>query len=479
MSEAATTLLGLNPTPVPSPLPSVNTKLLEADALEGAPVRRKSFSERTWGPMAAGSQRGSVLALASTAFGGSMVTLPWVFATLGGPLTVLLVLLAGIANYASMWLLINLSFATDCQDYGEAMAAALGKRAAGFLDICIGLYAWGAIAGALVLLQGFGPILTKELGFPHWLQGPRQTVFMIVISSLPLLLTRSLTSLRYPMAASVAGVLTIGVVVLWGLRTRPGELLEMTDLPWSWWVDPRMTSWEAVPQGIAMIISSYNCHISIFSAKRDLKTPTPTRMNKVLMRATSLQWLFYSCIAVAGGAASPWGLPAPQLRQASVCRIGASPVNMLSAPEFGGWECLMCRLFMSFALWLALPINLHAARSILERRLLPNSGSSRQTSVVVHVILTLALLASGVIFGLIFHDLASLMSIFGGGFATTFMFAMPIAATWSFTSKGDGATPFGSSKQASVAVAIVFPFLVVGYLSAALTLWHRLAAVVS
>jgi len=451
---------------------------------------RRSVVDRTLGPMRAGSQRGSVLALACTAFGCGMLTLPWVLANFGLPMGIALLTFGAVCNFYSLRLLVNLAYATRHDQYSSAVQAAIGPKTAWVLDGMLGVYAWGNIAALMVFLSGFAPMLADALSLPDCFRGGWRFILIIFcFPSLPLSLARSLSALRYPMLVSVLGLVSLGFIIAARSGQRSSEMRQAADpaIDQDWWIHPHMDSWEAVPQGIAMIINAYNCHMSLFTTKQELAAPTPERMGKVLLRATIVQWAFYVVLAVAG--ALSFGYPCLPGTTPSE-EIWCTPTNVLASRHFTGPDATISRALMTYTILLGIPINLHCIRSIVERRCFAPTqsqeelqqqlrddhqpGAQWQSSLQVHVLLTVGLLGSAALLAVVYSNITNLLGILGGGCASTFMFMLPAIATtvirssqWKEPSSPVLGRVVGVSKAGVIAVVILLAIASsIGYFAA-------------
>eukprot|EP00413_Alexandrium_margalefii_P039008 CAMPEP_0204594614 /NCGR_PEP_ID=MMETSP0661-20131031/52180_1 /ASSEMBLY_ACC=CAM_ASM_000606 /TAXON_ID=109239 /ORGANISM="Alexandrium margalefi, Strain AMGDE01CS-322" /LENGTH=472 /DNA_ID=CAMNT_0051605033 /DNA_START=37 /DNA_END=1455 /DNA_ORIENTATION=+ len=404
--------------------------------------RKGTWTGRTLAPMGSGSLRGSVLALASTAFGSGVLALPWVYASMGLALGSALMAAGAFAAFASLRLLANAAWATGAQDYAEIVRRALGPRTVLFLDFVLVLYCGGAVCGYYVFIEQFGPLLTESLGLPAWFQRPTNLVMLLTaFPVLPMCLTRTLSSLRYASLVSTASLIAVAVMLI--VQT-PGKYAEMSsagqigDL-----ISPPVGVWRLLPRAAAIFFFAFCCHINACAAYAGMDDPVPYRVDKVISRSVLLMVFVYGCVGVCGfvsyGPAcaeevpeSPWP--------------SCTPTNILASPRFNGPVSALSRLCMAVALCVAIPLNLHAARAILQRWLpsAPDRQAPRdrdQSSLYVHIALTVLILGSMLSLAVLYRNVNNILGVLGGFAAVSFMFVIPTSITLSLHLKPQAEGP--------------------------------------
>jgi len=444
--------------------------------------RPRTWSDRSFGAMEAGSQRGSILALASTAFGCAMLSLPWVFAVLGAILGTSFLLAAAAANFLSMRLLANAAYMTGKKNYADCVRSAVGPYAAWTLDIVVFLYIVGCICSNMVFLEEFGTLLVDPLHLPDVLHS--ETNFMLALACVPLLpfsLTRTLSRLRYVMLTSLAGLLLVVGAIVVGTPAKLAELMQadrdgFVALPSYWWLMPQFSSWREVPQTIAMLFFAFCCHVSLFSTYGELTMPTPRRVDKVLSRAVVVQGVIYFLIGFCGMLS--FGPPCPP---DSVTTNWCTPTNILASSRLTGVSGTGARIAMAFAILVAIPLNTHAGRAILQRMFLGTDHThvgSSFVSVGVHIFLTVLLLGTALFIAVSYKSVTNIISIVGGGGAATFMFTVPLIMT--LLLRGRSAIQVGrnspqigeflgvTKQGARMAALLLAPCVTLGYASAIL-----------
>jgi len=72
---------------------------------------------------------------------------------------------------------------------------------------------------------------------------------------------------------------------------------DSTDYTISWWIAPFEMRWV---QGMSTILLSYNCQITFFYVRGEMRHKTRTRIKKVIRNLIFIECLFYLLISVAG-----------------------------------------------------------------------------------------------------------------------------------------------------------------------------------
>jgi hypothetical protein len=119
--------------------------------LEGS----KTIYQRFFSTMEAGSLRGSVFAMSSLALGTGCLTLPQKFEQMSLLAAVLVIILAALAAYWSLTLMIKASKKSKQQDYSRLVKVELGNGSALFLDFVVLLYVFGILISYQCISKSF------------------------------------------------------------------------------------------------------------------------------------------------------------------------------------------------------------------------------------------------------------------------------------------------------------------------------------
>ena len=107
-------------------------------------MRRRPFSERTFGKMEQGSIRGSIFALCAVAIGAGVLSLPYVLRINGLILGTALIIVGAISGYYSMQMILIRSLDTGAKNFSELAKLAGGKALTILLQISILSFMFGA-----------------------------------------------------------------------------------------------------------------------------------------------------------------------------------------------------------------------------------------------------------------------------------------------------------------------------------------------
>lgn len=88
---------------------------------------RKTYAQRTFGPMKQGSIRGSIFALCAVAIGAGVLSLPYVLKNNGWILGTLMIMVGAISGYYSMYMILVRSIENNCKNFSELSALAGGR----------------------------------------------------------------------------------------------------------------------------------------------------------------------------------------------------------------------------------------------------------------------------------------------------------------------------------------------------------------
>eukprot|EP00929_Paragymnodinium_shiwhaense_P060286 TRINITY_DN30127_c0_g1_i1.p1 TRINITY_DN30127_c0_g1~~TRINITY_DN30127_c0_g1_i1.p1 ORF type:complete len:557 (-),score=86.24 TRINITY_DN30127_c0_g1_i1:320-1990(-) len=340
----------------------------------GLSSAKRPLLHRCCGPLGGGSQRASVLALASTAFGSGVLALPWVFSQLGFILGFLALASAAMASLLSQRLLANAAYTTGLSSYAKITKKTLGEGAARFLDVVIFLYTFGSVCGYFVFIEQFAPQLFGSLGAPQFFSDPdngawRIVVLFTIFPLTPLCLLRYLSMMAYATLLSVLSLVTVAVIIIAVTPEKNSDMMhhQGDELIGSWYLWPAMTDWKVFPNVMSICFYSYCCHVNLFAKYRELDQPTSQRVNKVLVRSVALELVVYALVGMCGCLALG---PACDVDVPESAWPSCTPMNILASPRFNGTPGIVARVCMIITLLVCIPLNLTAGREVVEQRLL-------------------------------------------------------------------------------------------------------------
>lgn len=301
-----------------SPLnkPQYNYVGKQADLSPFLGGQRRTFMERTFGPMEQGSIRGSIFALCAVAIGAGVLSLPYVLKMSGWVLGTLLIIIGAVSGYYSMYMILVRSIETNCKNFSELAMKAGGKGLTILLQISILSFMFGAcvsyqiISKFIILLTlvvtklfviccnnfGVSPDITGTPGGGDvTLFKVLQTVGTTVLFIFPLSLAKSMSALRYVSLVSIGAIIYTLIVMLVELP-RYYDYFHNTL--------HEQISYFALNldffNGCSITFFSFTCQASILPIFSELVNPNEKRMMKVIGRSLLIDCLFYCAIALVG-----------------------------------------------------------------------------------------------------------------------------------------------------------------------------------
>jgi len=425
-----------------------------------APGMRSSKLQRTFSDMGPGAQRASLINLVMTAMGSGVLALPWAFSKCGLPLGTVMLGVGAMASYQSLKLLANSGYATTKTNYSAVVESVLGPTLSAILQFILFFYAMGACISFFVFVGVIIPAVVEGLDGPQMLKN-RTTALLVVavFPVLPMAYVRRIGTFRYLSIFSIACI--VGVIAFI-ISMSPFEALSHhVDMEFILKGELFSTS----PSGAirtwlsscSIMIFSYCCHLNMFSTSFEMNDPTPRRVNKILARSVTIEFLIYLLVG-AGGALS-FGNK-------------TDPVILANYPKHHVWHANIARCGVILALLVCIPVNLFAARGVLYDALASRiEKADWQPSFSLHVFLSTILVGLCVTVAIFEEDIVCIIGILGGGGAVTFMFVLPMltARNLQLAGKFENCETIGRSQSRPLLLWRVFILgivSVVGYSSA-------------
>eukprot|EP00742_Colponemidia_sp_Colp-10_P006472 GILJ01006933.1.p1 GENE.GILJ01006933.1~~GILJ01006933.1.p1 ORF type:complete len:449 (+),score=63.75 GILJ01006933.1:44-1348(+) len=364
--------------------------------LDGDELTRP-FITRTFGPIAPGSVRGSIFTLASTALGAGMLALPYVLKVAGLVPGILFILVAGIVSLIAMELLVACARITGIKNYAELVRQVLGKRMGDFMELVIVVYCFGCVIGYFVLIGEFVPSMLDAVGLSSLNNRALDMIVLTGCGAFPLALLKNMSSLRY---SSIVGLMCIIYINLVVIAEGPEQIRRHSDLPIVTY-DMSMEVFKV----ISITFFAYTCHVNVFSVYSELQNPLARRMHKVTRRATLVEIIVYSSIAIFG-----------YLSFRDLC-----DANITKNYGQDDWFMNVGVLGMAFTLVMAIPLNMHPLRSNLNNMIF----KTQDVSVAYHVATTFCLVASALTLAIFLPSIKTVFSLLGGSCCIFICYFMP------------------------------------------------------
>ena len=356
----------------------LNSKAINNNSTEKKSLTiKRTFTQRAFGKMEAGSLRGSIFAISSIALGTGCLSLPIRFTQLGLLGGIISLLIGASCAYWSLTAMITATKKSKETDYSRIVKDTLGVCPGYLLDCIILLYIFGVIISYLVVIYSLIGRVYFELsnnknkyeefeGFESdiWDKIYLKLPIMYGLCALliPICLLKDISKMRF---TSLFGIITllyaIGVVVCQSFsfysyykkniykKDDPSTHPNYYDITIALKPDLKIFSC------LATIFFSYTCHIGAFPVYKSLKNNISRRINKVFRRSILLDTFIYVSVGVAGFFTAP--VDTPQLiiyRKSinkndiymSVARIGiALSLIMNTPPNYNSFRISFFEVF--------------------------------------------------------------------------------------------------------------------------------------
>jgi len=263
---------------------------------------RRSFYNRTFSKLQKGSLRGGIFNMISSALGGGVLSLSYVFVLSGWSIGLFLLGVGCIAGIWSNLIIAKIAIKHKLKNLDEMAFRAGGNCLRKFLQIMMVVYATGSCTGYQIFL---GNLLTyffeqvlpaSDSDFLHSFEFRLLVNVPIAgVILLPLSLKRDMSALAFAGVLSVASltytllVLVVETPFYWReYRNAPTTELKSFELDWNF-----LTSF-------SLVVFAYTCQMSLMPVYSELVKPNYQRISKIVHRALFVDAIFYYTIACAG-----------------------------------------------------------------------------------------------------------------------------------------------------------------------------------
>lgn len=261
-------------------------------------LNRRTFTERTFSKMDAGSVRGSIFALCCSAIGAGVLSLPYVLRLCGWGMGIIYIAIGALAGVWSNRLLVYRACEYNLVSYSKLCKKAGGAKLERLLNVSILLYVIGALIGYQIMIASMLSYSVVEFGVDK--DFAKSKTFATIISVpvsifilFPLCIMRDLSSLRYVSIASLGALIYTVIILSIELPSYYRHFSKITDSK-PFYFDLNLFT------GSSMVFFSYTCQIQTLPIYNELKNPSLPRMNKVINRALFVDMAFYMSIACVG-----------------------------------------------------------------------------------------------------------------------------------------------------------------------------------
>jgi amino acid permease len=249
------------------------------------------------GPIREGSLRGSTLAMASITFGSGCLAFPYAVAQTGPVIALIFFIVVAIANYYTLYILLESGIRSKIMDYNGLIVKTMGKKMDIFYDInnfilCLGVimsYQYIVYEFILDLGQDFFGLERTKLNKLYIM------LFCMIVIQIPMNLLKDISKLQY---ASIIGTVALVYSILLIVAEMPFYMMNyLSEKPFPSLF--RGISWNYLDT-FATFMFGFCAHNGIFQVFDELSRPSTRRYYKVLNRSFVIELFLYTSIAFAG-----------------------------------------------------------------------------------------------------------------------------------------------------------------------------------
>jgi amino acid permease len=275
-------------------LNSITTKIEEEE--EDISENKDCF-QRYFGPIKAGSLRGSIITMASITFGGGCLAFPYAVAQCGPIVGLIIFILVAIVSYYSLYILILAGTRTKIYDYNQLVKITMGDKMLFFSDINNIIVCIGCIMSYQITVYKFALDLGEDIFNFEKSDNNRLILILIcmVLIQLPLNCLRNISTLQY---ASIVGTIAIIISILLIVAEMPiflYEYLKINEFPPLF----KEINWGYLDT-FSTFMFGFSSHNGVLQIFAEMNRPNYRRNNTVLFRSFLLEIFLYIGIAFGG-----------------------------------------------------------------------------------------------------------------------------------------------------------------------------------
>lgn len=375
-------------------------------------IKRKTWSQRTFSNIEAGSMRGSYFTLLSTAFGAVVLSLPYMMSTCGIVLGIMFIILNGFLNLWSLHVLSRISFKTNTFQYSEAVEKTMGRRWGLTFSWVMISYCFGTVVSYFITLNQFCISFMESIGLISstseqlWITPGNGEYYhtyiilvLIAVLGYPIAALRNLSSFRHLALFGCCVVFYIFFVVI-------GEMPTLFDqnLPE---VEFFIFNWNTLAAWVVATYS-YTMQVNFFPIRVELQRPSFYRLKKISDRLLYTLMSVYCIISTMGYLSL--GNQTPQIY-----------IDRTSSVGWHDFWMTIGKGMMTINIFFAIPLNLSPCR--LEVLILLKKD--KNTSNLAHHCSTAFLLTACAMVAMFIPHVVTALGILGGICSTSLCATFP------------------------------------------------------
>ena len=355
--------------------------------------------------------------LTSTIIGAGFLALPYAFSQFGWMLGLITLTLAGLSSAFSLVLLsLCAKHITDKPSSFHAVAEIALPKLSYLIDFAVAIKCWGVATSYIIIISDLMPVACEQSQCYSFFNDRDTWVTIAFMIVSPLCCFHSIDALKWTSSISLLFILMITVLVV--LYSIPNNGTLWDPCPIINGIQEKCTSEvSALNLGInslkvfPIFVFAFTCQQNIFSIVNELKVPTPTRVNSVILASIGSSYCLYVIIALCG-----YFTFGSKVKSDLLLNF---PMNRISS---------FARVCVSLTVLFHYPLQLNPARkSILSILRSIDNEEVLQPSLYFrkYFIVTLGFLISSYAVALSTKDLGVMMSLIGGTASTIVSYILP------------------------------------------------------
>jgi amino acid permease len=300
---------------------------------------KRPWWKRYFAPIREGSLRGSTLAMASITFGGGCLAFPYAVSQTGPIVAILLFIIVAIANYYTLYILLEDGMRLKTMDYNGLIVKTMGKKMEVFYDINNFILCLGVIINYQYIVYGY----VQDLGYEFFgleksdINKLYISLVCMVVIQIPMNMMKNISTLQY---ASIIGTVALVYSIMIIAVEMPfylGNYLSVQEFP-DLFVP---LNWNYLDT-FSTFMFGFCAHNGIFQVFDELKRPTTRRYKKVLNRSFVIEIILYTTIAFCGFFSTFYATPDIFLKRDDL--PGFMPDYFMKVSKITLFICLHCTM---------------------------------------------------------------------------------------------------------------------------------------
>ncbi|KAL3671697.1 hypothetical protein V7S43_003606 [Phytophthora oleae] len=245
----------------------------------------------------------AIFNLVSTIIGGGILSLPFAFDKCGLVVALIFMAIAASASTFSLYVIVSCSRRGRAASYEEVVRKALGARAGRITVALLVLLTFLTLVAYVILTKDLVGSLGARFLYNRPISDAEQNVLTIVCVLLvsPALLARSMDALRFTSIFSLVSVLVLAIAItVRAVATFSNRDIEDVEAEAPIPIKLVPDSWADAAYAFPIISVSFLCHFNVLPVYRELHKPTRHRLKKIVASTMFSTWMFYMLVGIMG-----------------------------------------------------------------------------------------------------------------------------------------------------------------------------------